>query len=50
AALSSTLIASLELARNGVLTLRQDQDFAPILLRATEAAPRSLHPTPTPAS
>jgi segregation and condensation protein A len=34
AALSSTLLASLELARSGVLTLRQDQDFAPILLRA----------------
>ncbi|MGC9270013.1 segregation and condensation protein A [Acidiphilium sp.] len=37
AALSSTLLASLELARSGVLTLRQDQDFAPILLRAAGA-------------
>jgi segregation and condensation protein A len=33
AALSSTLLASLELARNGVLSLRQDADFAPIMVR-----------------
>jgi segregation and condensation protein A len=35
AAIASTLLASLELARSGVLTLRQEIDFAPIMLRAT---------------
>lgn len=34
AAISSTLLASLELARNGTLSLRQDAPFAPILIRA----------------
>lgn len=34
AALSSTLLASLELARSGALTLRQEADFAPIMVRA----------------
>lgn len=33
AALTSTLLASLELARDGVLRLRQDSDFGPIMLR-----------------
>jgi segregation and condensation protein A len=40
AALASTLVASLELARGGRLRLRQERPFGPILLRqATEAAP-----------
>ena len=34
AAVASTLIAGLELARNGVVELRQDAPFAPILMRA----------------
>ncbi|WP_439597859.1 segregation and condensation protein A [Falsiroseomonas sp.] len=38
AALASTLIASLEMARGGGLDLRQDRAFGPILLRKAEAA------------
>jgi segregation and condensation protein A len=34
AALSATLLASLEMARGGALILRQDQEFGPILLKA----------------
>jgi segregation and condensation protein A len=34
AALSATLVASLEMARNGALNLRQDQHFGPIMLKA----------------
>jgi segregation and condensation protein A len=34
AALASTLLASLELARGGGVRLRQEQDFGPILVRA----------------
>jgi len=34
AALSATLVASLEMARGGEVTLRQDQQFGPILLKA----------------
>ena len=34
AALASTLLAGLELARSGVAEIRQDQPFSPILLRA----------------
>jgi len=34
AALSATLVASLELARGGAVSLRQEQDFGPILLKA----------------
>lgn len=34
AALSATLVASLEMARGGAVTLRQDRDFGPILLKA----------------
>jgi segregation and condensation protein A len=37
AALSATLVASLEMARGGAVTLRQDQDFGPILLKAGRA-------------
>lgn len=37
AALASTLIAGLEMARGGVLELRQDRAFGPILLRRAEA-------------
>jgi segregation and condensation protein A len=33
AAVASTLLASLELARGGAIRLRQDADFGPILLR-----------------
>jgi segregation and condensation protein A len=33
AALSSTLLASLEMARNGTVRLRQEEPFAPILVR-----------------
>jgi segregation and condensation protein A len=33
AAVSATLVASLELARGGAVTLRQDREFGPILLR-----------------
>ena len=33
AALASTLVASLELARGGELRLRQEQEFGPILVR-----------------
>ena len=38
AALSATLVASLEMARGGAVTLRQDQDFGPILLKAGNIA------------
>ena len=38
AALASTLLAGLELARDGALRLRQDQAFGPILLRRTAGA------------
>nr|WP_246603106.1 ScpA family protein [Falsiroseomonas tokyonensis] len=38
AALASTLIASLEMARGGGLDLRQDRAFGPILLRKAEPA------------
>ena len=34
AALASTLLAGLELARSGLADIRQDQHFSPILLRA----------------
>jgi segregation and condensation protein A len=34
AALASTLVAGLELARNGALALRQDQPFGPVLVAA----------------
>ncbi len=33
AAISATLLAGLELARHGTLSLRQDQEFGPILIR-----------------
>jgi segregation and condensation protein A len=36
AALSATLVASLEMARSGGITLRQDRDFGPILLKAAQ--------------
>ena len=39
AALTSTLLASLEMARDGHVTLHQDRDFGPILLRRAEAPP-----------
>jgi segregation and condensation protein A len=38
AALASTLVASLEMARGGGVELRQDRAFGPILLRRAEAA------------
>ena len=38
AALSATLVASLEMARGGAITLRQDQNFGPILLKAGNIA------------
>ena len=37
AALASTLIAGLEMARGGALELRQDRAFGPIMLRRAEA-------------
>jgi segregation and condensation protein A len=37
AALASTLIAGLEMARGGMVELRQDRAFGPILLRRAEA-------------
>jgi segregation and condensation protein A len=45
AARASTLLAGLELARGGVLQLRQDAPFGPILLRPVEppAAPPAAH-------
>ena len=42
AALSSTLLAGLELARDGAVRLRQDEAFGPILLR-----PRTSQPVAT---
>lgn len=39
AALASTLIAGLEMARGGALRLRQEEAFGPILLRRQEEAP-----------
>ena len=39
AALSSTLLASLEMARGGAVQLRQEEAFGPILLRRGHAAP-----------
>ncbi|MDO9502560.1 ScpA family protein [Falsiroseomonas sp.] len=41
AALASTLIASLEMARGGNLDLRQDRAFGPILLRKAERAEKA---------
>ena len=38
AALASTLLAGLEMARGGAAELRQDQPFSPILLRACREA------------
>jgi segregation and condensation protein A len=38
AALSATLVASLEMARGGAMTLRQDRDFGPIHLKAGNIA------------
>ncbi len=38
AAMASTLVASLEMARNGQIRLRQDEPFAPILLASGEVA------------
>jgi len=38
AAIASTLIASLELAKNGSVVLRQESAFAPILLASAESA------------
>jgi segregation and condensation protein A len=38
AALSATLVASLEMARGGAVTLRQDRDFGPIHLKAGSIA------------
>lgn len=38
AALASTLVAGLELAKNGIVELRQDAAFAPILLRPPRRA------------
>jgi segregation and condensation protein A len=38
AALSATLVASLEMARGGAVALRQDRDFGPILLKAGNIA------------
>jgi segregation and condensation protein A len=40
AAVASTLLASLEMAREGSLRLRQDSPFAPILLSPAAAGPR----------
>ncbi|HQT68242.1 MAG: segregation/condensation protein A [Rhodospirillales bacterium 20-60-12] len=37
AAMSSTLIAGLEMARSGMIALRQDQNFGPILVRRAES-------------
>jgi segregation and condensation protein A len=34
AAISATLVASLEMARGGALSLRQERQFGPILLKA----------------
>jgi segregation and condensation protein A len=39
AAVASTLLAGLELARSGAVRLRQEAQFGPILLRAADAAP-----------
>ncbi len=39
AAMASTLVAGLEMARGGMLRLRQEAPFGPILLRRTEAIP-----------
>jgi segregation and condensation protein A len=41
AALASTLVASLEMARGGGLDLRQDRAFGPILLRRAQAAEKA---------
>jgi len=39
AAIASTLLAGLEMARGGLLRMRQDRPFGPILLRRAEPAP-----------
>jgi segregation and condensation protein A len=39
AALASTLVAGLEMAKHGALSLRQEQQFGPILLRPGSPAP-----------
>ena len=38
AALASTLLAGLEMARGGAVRLRQEHDFGPILVRRTREA------------
>ena len=46
AALASTLLAGLEMARGGVLRLRQEEDFGPILLRRADAAEEQTEDAP----
>ena len=41
AALASTLIAGLEMARGGAVRLRQEHDFGPILVRRLDAGVES---------
>jgi segregation and condensation protein A len=44
AALASTLIAGLEMARGGAVHLRQEQAFGPIMLRSTDGLPEDEGP------
>jgi segregation and condensation protein A len=46
AALSSTLLASLEMARGGAVRLRQEEAFGPILVRRGEAGVDQSHERP----
>ena len=48
AALASTLLAGLEMARGGQLRLRQERPFGPILLRRTERASAGAEDTDEP--
>jgi segregation and condensation protein A len=43
AAIASTLVAALETARGGAIELRQDRDFAPILIRRRADAEAEAH-------
>ncbi len=46
AALSSTLLAGLEMARGGAIRLRQEQEFGPIHIRRGDIAPESPNEPP----
>lgn len=46
AALASTLLAGLEMARGGAIALRQDEQFGPIMVKRGEGPPETEAPEP----